>query len=158
MRLYDEEGLKNIQKHKRLPIILLIVFSVPFVTIFVLGLLLSRYKTQRLFVVITSALLIIFSLFIIYSSFRLKFLSNLYKEYEAILKQEKKKYKGYIVGYDDRIITLSDGSKVKQALINVDNKERIFYISLIFEEDLLIEKHISFEVAFDYITGYEYED
>ena len=158
MKLYDQKGLAEINKHKKLPLVLLIVFCALFAVVFVLSIVLSQYKTQTIFIVITSIILVLFTFAIIYFACRLKFLSNLFNEYKTILETEKKSYKGLVVGYDDRLITLPDGSKVKQVLINVDKQDRIFYLSQIFEEDIELNKVISFDVAFDYIVGYQYED
>lgn len=158
MRLYDQDGLVNINKQKKLPIIFLSILSVVFVVVFVLSIVLSRYKTQTLFIVITSVVLLLITFAIIYFACKLSFLSNLSKEYATILDAKKKSYKGLVTGYDDRIITLADGSKVKQVLISINNQERIFYLSFLFEEDIEINKEISFEVAFDYIVWWKYED
>ena len=158
MKLYDQKGLAEINKHKKLPLVLLIVFCALFAVVFVLSIVLSQYKTQTIFIVITSIILVLFTFAIIYFACRLKFLSNLSNEYKTILETEKKSYKGLVVGYDDRLITLPDGSKVKQVLINIDKQDRIFYLSQIFEDDIELNKVISFDVAFDYIVGYQYED
>ena len=158
MNLYDQKGLAEINRHKKLPLVLLIVFCALFAVVFVLSIVLSQYRTQTIFIVITSIILVLFTFAIIYFGCRLKFLNNLSNEYKAILETEKKSYKGLVVGYDDRLITLPDGSKVKQVLINIDKQDRIFYLSQIFEDDIELNKVISFDVAFDYIVGYQYED
>lgn len=158
MKLYDQKGLAEINRHKKLPLVLLIVFCALFAVVFVLSIVLSQYRTQTIFIVITSIILVLFTFAIIYFGCRLKFLNNLSNEYKAILETEKKSYKGLVVGYDDRLITLPDGSKVKQVLINIDKQDRIFYLSQIFEDDIELNKVISFDVAFDYIVGYQYED
>lgn len=158
MRLYDQDGLLNINKQRKIPVIFLTILSAVFVTVFVLSIVLSRYKTQTIFIVVTSIVLLLITFGIIFFACKLSFLTNLSKEYAAILQAEKKSYKGLVTGYDDRIITLADGSKVKQALIKINNQERIFYLSFIFEEDIEINKEISFETAFDYIVWWKYED
>ena len=157
MRLYDQEGLLNINKQKKLPIIFLSILGVVFVVIFVLAIVLSRYQTQIVFIMVTSVILLLIAFIIIYFACKLSFLTNLSKEYAAIMEAGKKSYKGLVTGYDDRIITLADGSKVKQVLIKINNQERIFYLSFIFDFDIEINKEISFEVAFDYIVWWKYE-
>ena len=120
MKLYDQKGLDEINKHKKLSLVLLIVFCALFAVVFVLSIILSQYKTQTIFIIITSIVLVLLTFGIIYFGCKLKFLSNLSNEYNTILETEKKSYKGLVVGYDDRLITLPDGSKVIQVLVNMD--------------------------------------
>ncbi len=156
MDLYRQEELIELTKQKKKYLIFLISFQILAWLSFVLALVLSNYHNQVIYKIIFS---ILFTLLFIASALMLSkfwYFKKIAHEYEILYKRSvKNTYKAIINEIKDNVITLPDGSRVREVLCLVKDENRRFLLSEIFEPNLPLNKEIILIIKFDYIVGYK---
>ena len=157
IRLYNDKDLKVIENKKKLTLFWLILCLSIFVIGLVVFLLLSSYKTRLLFSIITSIFETVVILFALFFIFKFNYLKRIYGEYKTLHTTTYKKVHCEILKCSDFITTLPDRSRCYEVLVNIDDKEVIYYLSEIFNYKDIKEGKALILIASDYIVGYEYE-
>ena len=155
MDLYTKEGLASLEKEKKnVLIVFLILQGIAWLS-FVLGLVLSNYHTQLVFKIVIS---IVFTVLFILSAVifsKWYYLKKLVHEYGILFERSNEiKYHTVINEVKNDIITLPDGSRVREVICNIKDEKRRFVISEIFDDVLPTNKEITIAVKFDYVVGY----
>lgn len=159
MDLYKQEELTILVKEKKKYLYFLISFQVLAWLSFVLALVLSNYHNQVIFKIIFS---ILFTVLFVISALMLSkwwYFKKISHEYEILYKRTiKNTYRAIINEIKENVITLSDGSRVREVICLVKGENRRFLLSEIFEPDLPLNKEITLSIKFDYIVGYKDEN
>ena len=156
--LYNEEGLKQINKEKKTNLWLFALFVFMFVASITVFILVSTYDTKVAFSIISSVVGSIFVVFAIFFLSKYTYLRRLFFEYETLLISENKKIQCEILECSSFITTLPDRSKCYEILIKYNDKEHIYYLSNIFDNEPIKPGKCLIAVSHDYLKGYQYEN
>ena len=156
--LYNEEGLNQINKEKKTNMWLFALFVFLFVVSTIVFILVSTYETKVVFSIISSVVGSIFVVVAIFFLSKYLYLKRLSFEYETLYTSENKKIQCEILECSSFITTLPDKSKCYEVLIKCNDRESIYYLSNIFDNELIKPGKCLIVVSHDYLKGYQYEN
>ena len=156
--LYNKEGLEQINKEKKTNMFLFILFASLFAVALIVFVVVSSYKTRLLWSILSSVVCSIFIVLFFFFLSKYLYLKRIENEYKTLLETENKKIKCVILTCSDFITTLPDKSRCYEVLIKKDDKEVIYYLSEIFDREVIKEGQCTIITSFDYLKGYQYED
>lgn len=159
MDLYKQEELIELVKQRKKYLIFLIFSQFLAWLSFLLAMVLSNYHNQVIYKIIFS---ILFTVLFVISALMLSkwyYFKKIAHEYEILFKRSgEKTYKVVINKIKDNVITLPDGSRVREVNCLLKDEQRIFLLSEIFEPNLPLNKELFLRIKFDYIVGYKDEN
>ena len=156
--LYNEQDLLKIKKEKKVCAWLLATFVALFVIALTVFLIVSKYQTRLLFSILASVVCSGFVVFVVFFSFKFVYLKRVANEYQTILEGEEKKISLEILECSSFTTTLPDKSRCYEVLTKKDDKETIYYLSELFDIDVIKPGKCVISVSYDYLKGYQYED
>ena len=158
MKFYNQEDYLKIDKQKKVNILLIIIMCVLFVAILLTAIFVSNYKTRFIFSLVTSLVEVVIVVFFIYFIGKYSYLKRIKNEYFILLESKDEVIRGEILEVSDFLTTLPDKSRCYEVMVKVDDKETIYYLSMIFDREYLNEGSCELLVSSDYINGVKYED
>lgn len=157
--LYNEQNLSDIKKKYNFSLSWMLTFIFSFVTGEALFIVLASYELMVLFIVLACIYGLVIAFFFIFFADRRKYYSVLQDEYTAVLYQEPEEIVCQIISIAEKPITFNDSTLAYEVTIKVEDKEKIIYLSNIFDRDEIIEgKTATLYVCFNYIRGIKYEN
>ena len=157
MKFYNQKDYEELIKQKKINFVLVICFATLFAISLLVFILISSYKTRVLFSVIASLAGIVIVLFEIFFIGKYRYLKRLSNEYSVLLNSQGKEIKCEILECSDFLTTLPDKSRCYEVMVNVNETKSIYYLSEIFDRELIKAGVCKISVNSDYITGVEYE-
>ena len=158
MKFYNQEDYLKIDKQKKTNLLLIIILSVLFVVILLTAIFVSNYKTRFIFSLVTSLVEFVIVVFLIYFVSKYLYLKRIKNEYFILLESKDKVIRGEILEISDFLTTLPDRSRCYEVMVKVDDKETVYYLSMIFDREYLKVGPCELIVSSDYIKGVKYED
>ena len=125
------------------------------ISVVVVSLLLSNYRNKVAFQILAAVGLPLTSLPLVALIACLAFYQRAYREYSAMLEEEPKTMVGEVISVGEKPITLADSSRVHAIRVRFEEGIRCLYLSTLFECPFELGKTYRFQVAFDYIRGYD---
>lgn len=154
MKLYNENDFIILINKTKQSFVCFIVFVSLFVASIAAFILLSFYEMRLLFQILGSVISVLFAAFSIYFLDRNLFFRRLASEYLNILNDNGKESRVKILEINDKIITLSDKSKVYEITCLEAKKTRVIYLSSLFDLSLKKDKEYRIITAFNYVKEY----
>ena len=158
MKLYNQKDLQLLLKKTKKSFIFFVVFLS--LTIISIGafVIFATYEKKALFEIIGSVCSLVLALLTIYYIDRTSYFKRLATEYINIFNEKGQEINAVVKEVNQRTITLSDKSVVYEITYIDRKKERILYLSSLFENDIKKDKQYRFISAFNYIKEYYEED
>ena len=156
--LYTEQGLKELDKSKKLHIFLMCLFIALTLISLIVFISVATYQTRNLFSIICSVVVTILSIVSIFFVSKFIFIKKICYIYSYLLHSTDTVIECKVLKCSDFLTTLPDRSRCYEVLVLKDDREMIYYLSDLFDIKDIREGEIKLTVHLDYIKGYEYED
>ena len=158
MKFYNQDDYNKILKQKKLNLFLVIGFSILFVILLTVFILVSTFKTRFIFSLVASLIdfvVIVFEIFFVGKYLYLKRISN---EYSTLMESKEEVIKCEILECSDFLTTLPDKSRCYEVMVKKDEQQSIYYLSEIFNREDIKPGMCELSISSDYIKGVKYED
>lgn len=157
-KLYNNEGLKELNKIRKKYRILFYAFFVFTLIAILVFVLVSTYQLRTLYSVLCSIIATTSTIFAIYFFIVNRFYKRQIENYTILKDGESQTTVIEFVDISEKPMTLSDKSMAYEVKVKNKKGNKTFYLSNLFDNSIFVPgKEYKIQVLYDYIVGYEDE-